>query len=441
MNQDQLRNAYKILDCVEFIQKYPELVKKSERQILDPRAIARLILRRILKERYDRFSIRKNQTNYALRCEDETLYKVLYIARYICSSDDLQTRSSLEICEKLNGFAPIRQDLLNMQSCGINFSFKSDNRFFIYVDFRPMNEYSLDLVHADLSILTRMYRDYSFLKKVETMDRLSDLISEEIEIDEDLENLILLMRTNGVYNIPRGSITIDSDFLRYYAQREDRYRIRQVVADYQALRSQGEDHLQNEHSESVSEDNIDASASIPVRGFRLIRDEQVDNRPQAEHIVVSPATPTVDEIPLADNNAQQAFSNILRRISSDREDEEDEAEGLALTLNPISDTIRVTRQIETEERSFDLQDIMNYMSSIEITKQDSERFKISTEDIYDDIDEEKDGIYFTDNNEEIEYSIFSDNEELFKTKNYDSALEYFKKMFHNKEVDLKYYTK
>ena len=453
----------KTLDMVKLIKENKNLIKPSEKNMLSEKSIsslARVIVRRKLKETFPSFSIRKNQENYALRCEDDHIYKLLFLADGVLKNNSVSSKFSNDFHRKVyETTAPLVGFLDSLSTTGgVSYSFKDGRRFFIYVPFTSnLGRYRIEDYGNFL--------DRSLSGKITRVTHIKEEAI-KVNIDESLEKLITLFEDHSVYAVYRYCTDIDENFLNFYL--ENRYvpgayqkrSLQDVVKSYNSKRLEQErlakqDGVKVEPvridtapaeftEEAVIETTLRSNNNMP-RGFRLVPSSTISNTTAAvedtpvseEALFTEPINEVGHEISNDHDGIQQIFEEALARIRAVREGNSEEA----LTMQENISIEEVIAENDPNAGDFITEEsYMLFLQSLDKTEEIPNGLKVTNIDIFDDLDsQEKDGLYFSYENNKIIYKLILKDETLLATENLKEAEEKFIEIFNTDAKEIKFH--
>lgn len=464
-NRQRFMEILRLLDCVEIIKENKKLVKPSEKLISNPEELARLIMRRRLKEAFPAFSIRKNQDQYALRCDSEDLYQVLFLASSVSGnsnfSNALHPDYRRKVNTKLEGAFSALQSMRDSRA-GISYNFKSDHKLFIYVSFNPLYQTSQALTACE------RFDDMSLKSRINRMDAIGKAVS-KIELDSGLEDLLYIIQRETIYNIYNARLELTEDFVTFYANslRSEQYipiKIAMRVFKRRQMDELSKQAILKGQQEEISKilktiEGTEQPQIVP--GIRLVDrstsmavpDIDVDvRRNPFENVLEEVETEAVEDVAIspASDDAQNAFERALRALRGNNTQSQAE-QAVTMVDNAILRPIKPEELAEAQKIKDDNKeyhdefnntiygpDFLIYSHHVNIDERPS-NMKYTDIDIYDDLDKEKDGLYFTVKNGVISHQIIVKNEVVFETVEKDLAESKFKDIFGTEPKELKFY--
>lgn len=424
-----LNKIIHLADSIYTIQKYKQYVKPSEKLIDNVEKLYRLIIRRHLKRYFNKFSIRKNTYDYALRCEDKQLYRIMYLAYALYNNSSFLSILDEDIKKKISpSFDQATNIIARLHEInGITYSFKDNERFFIYVNFG--HQYPMGYNQSN-------FYQYCTVRRLEAIEQLSTLFS-DIKFDPIVDDIIYLVDQASIYSVydifTEKQLLITEGYLKLFREIGHTFpyykRVEDTLEAYLAKQNELNE-VSGEKAKVVFENDREEEIPVP-RGFRLV--ETADDSEENEENINNDENDQ-DAIAL-----QERFNSILRRIREERQSANNEISATIVSINPATENHRAIYDPINGDL-ITLQNALLLLNSNVINFDTPENLQITSLDIYDDNEEnDKNGLYFTIEDNEVVYYIYDNNKSLFTTKNLQNAVKFYQDKFHETPKEVKFF--
>jgi len=386
MDNSSYRNLCGVADCINFlIQNENKLTKKDNGNIKDPISLSRKLLRRVLKDTFPDCEIRKNKYTYAIRSNNAELNKMVRLAGFPFRMETL-TVFSKEIRKYIEEeIIPIEELLREVRRNGITFCHRSEDRLFFYIGF---SSYS-----TDHSYSIEAFQNYNIQVRVEALLRIKEILN-KMNYSPLVEKL-LKFRSIYSWNLPynwntaAGSYT--EDFIEFANNSRRFYSIPEALRFYLTMKNE------EKASEEPDTDKDEESSTLSNQEPALVSRITLRNSNSVEE--------TNNEI---QNRFNSALSNIVARRRTETEER-----FLRVNLDTATEQDLLDCDYLTQEEYVRFLDIFPYKKTV---------FDSDNKDIVDDIDDVKDGIYFTTCGKDINYKIYVNEELVLETEDLEKAI-------------------
>jgi len=428
-----------VVDAIDFIVRHQDKLTSTERSNLtDPLNVARAVFRRILGRIFAGFEIRKNAEHYSIRCNDPDMYKMLYLYSVMYGRNGAYLdRLDNSLYEQLrNAAAPLSDFFSAFSGRSLSYKFRDENRFFIYVSYMP---YSHHYSHEFSNVST--FQTHNLNARLERLRRMYDMI-------KDIRPTPLVTKFLDFYTrfgqwslgyLPRemraGSVT--EEFIDYALAAPIGMTLQSIASQYLSTRRAQQEQREEAAREQVRQHQGDMAPSDAQERFRsaLARIIHSGRETQAASEPEEP-TPLVGTIENTVSPQQDAFNAALARIRAQRNPDERflEIDLGSYDIEEAQNALRMSaEQVNMEsllepglyallEDSFVNDD--EYIRLLQIFSQRRAHsiFRSHDQDVFDDIDTELHGVYFTMEGPDIKYAVYGNGVLLLETKDYNRAL-------------------